>query len=256
MNVSLIKSTIWPNISWCNRDIVMTSVRHFGINETFTPKYLTSPSGPTTGAVLYPLDTGGTLRELKKISKEPRSHGVICMWSWESSKFEPFSFPCFSLRNINHMSKTRERSLFLVRKSRESSKFELKKWAFSGKRHVIDISKRKLGILVRILSSLGIFELKKVSVLGFLTCDWYFEEKNKENWMVRILSSLRITCILRHVILAPSMSFWALSGYPPYDDTIFIRIKTGIRAHLSINLIGMMTYNDSSFGDNEGKKCF
>ena len=220
MNVSLIKSTIWPNISWCNRDIVMTSVRHFGINETFTPKYLTSPSGPTTGAVLYPLDTGGTLRELKKISKEPRSHGVICMWSWESSKFETFSFPCFSLRNINHMSKTRERSLFLVRKSRESSKFELKKWAFSGKRHVIDISKRKLGILVR------------------------------------ILSSLRITCILRHVILAPSMSFWALSGYPPYDDTIFIRIKTGIRAHLSINLIGMMTYNDSSFGDNEGKKCF
>ena len=34
---------------------------------------------------------------------------------------------------------------------------------------------------IRILSSLGIFELKKVSVLGFLTRDSYFEEKNKEN---------------------------------------------------------------------------
>ena len=44
-----------------------------------------------------------------------------------------------------------------------------------------------------------------------------FRRENKENWMVRILCLLRITCILRHVILAPSMSFCAIWGYPPYS---------------------------------------
>ena len=45
--------------------------------------------------------------------------------------------------------------------------------------------------LVRILSLLGIFELKKMRLLGFLTCDWYFEKKiKKTEWF----------------------EFWAISG--------------------------------------------
>ena len=29
-------------------------------------------------------------------------------------------------------------------------------------------------------------------------------------------SHLKITCVFRHVTLAPSMAFWAISGYSPY----------------------------------------
>ena len=85
--------------------------------------------------------TGGTLRELKKSSKEICHMMAWCMWSWESSKFEPFSFSLISARNTDHVSNSRVSSLFLARKSWESSKFEEKLnsrqkwfefWALSG----------------------------------------------------------------------------------------------------------------------------
>ena len=46
--------------------------------------------------------------------------------------------------------------------------------------------------------------------------DQYFEQKLKRNWMIRTLSHLKITCIYHHVTWHPSMSFWAISRYPPY----------------------------------------
>ena len=48
--------------------------------------------------------------------------------------------------------------------------------------------------MIRILSHLKIFELKKVSHLKFLTRDQFFEQKLKRYWMIRILSYLKITC--------------------------------------------------------------
>ena len=54
-------------------------------------------------------------------------------------------------------------------------------------------------ISLRILSHLGVFELKKVSHLKVLTRDGYFELKLKRNWTVRILSHLKVTCICLHV---------------------------------------------------------
>ena len=34
--------------------------------------------------------------------------------------------------------------------------------------------------------------------------------------MVRIFGHLRISCICLHVTTSPSITFWAISGYPPY----------------------------------------
>ena len=113
----------------------------------------------------YKINTGSTLRKLKKPSNEQRSHVGICMGSWDSSKFEPLSFSLISARNIDHVSKSRVSSLLLARKSWDSSKFEeklnsrqksfefcatsgfssQKKWAYSGFWHVINISSRNLG---------------------------------------------------------------------------------------------------------------
>ena len=71
-------------------------------------------------------------------------------------------------------------------------------------------------ISLRILSHLNFFELKKVSHFGKKTRDLYFEEKIKEKWMVRILSHLDFNCKVCHVTWRPSMTFWAISPYPPY----------------------------------------
>ena len=46
--------------------------------------------------------------------------------------------------------------------------------------------------MIRILSHLRIFELKKVSHLRILTRDQYFEQKLRRNWIVRTLSHLNM----------------------------------------------------------------
>ena len=124
----------------------------------------------------------------------------ICMRSWDGPKFESFIFSLISARNIHHVSKSWDGLLFLLRKPWDG----LKKMDFEAK-------------MVRILGHLGVFGLKKVGHLRILTRDWYFEPKLKRNWMVRILGHLRISCICLHVSTSPSMTFWAISGYPPYD---------------------------------------
>ena len=57
-----------------------------------------------------------------------RNMHVILRWL----KIRTIQFSLFSFRNINHMSKTREGAFFLVRKSREGSKFE--PYFFSGRK--------------------------------------------------------------------------------------------------------------------------
>ena len=56
------------------------------------------------------------------------SRDGICMWFWDSSKFEPFSFLFISARKIDHVSKFWDGSLFnlVVRKFWDSSEFEEK----------------------------------------------------------------------------------------------------------------------------------
>jgi len=68
--------------------------------------------------------TGGMVRWLKKSSKDVKSHDWLCIWNRDGSKFEPFIFPLFSLRNIDHVSFCRSGSLFLARKNWDGSKFE------------------------------------------------------------------------------------------------------------------------------------
>ena len=62
--------------------------------------------------------------------------------------------------------------------------------------------------MIRILSHLRIFELKKVSHLRILTRDQYFEQELKRNWMIRTLSHLKITCICHHVTWYPPYHFY------------------------------------------------
>ena len=60
------------------------------------------------------------------------------------------------------------------------------------------------------------FQTEKVRYLKVLTRGRFFEQKLKRNEIVRILSFLKITCIYHHVTNPPSMSFWAISKYPPF----------------------------------------
>ena len=146
---------------------------------------------------------GGTLRWLKKPSMESMSHFGICIGSWDGSKFEQFSFSLISARNTDHVSKPRVGSLLRSKilrwlKIRRESEFEAK--------------------MIRILSNLKIFELKKVSQFGENARDQYLEPKLRRNLTIRILSHIKIPCIFRHVTLPPSMAFWTISGsLPPYS---------------------------------------
>ena len=54
------------------------------------------------------------------------SHDGICLWFLVRTKFELSSFPYFSPRNINHVSKLWVSTLFRVRKLSVSTKFEEK----------------------------------------------------------------------------------------------------------------------------------
>ena len=120
--------------------------------------------------------------------------------TWEDPKFEPFSFSLISARNINHVSKSWDGPLFLVRKPRDGLKFgpSLPRNPF-------------------FLGHLRVFGVKKVGHLRILTRDGYFELKLERKWMIRILGHLRISCICLHVTTSPLITFWVISGYPPYD---------------------------------------
>ena len=86
--------------------------------------------------------------------------------------------------------------------------------------------RREIGFepkMIRILSHLRVFELKKVSHLKVLTRDGYFELKLKKNWTVRILSHLKVTCKCLHVSTPPSKTFWAISRTPAYYNVKFIK---------------------------------
>ena len=83
---------------------------------------------------------------------------------------------------------------------------------------------------------------KKVSHLRILTRDQYFEQKLKRNWIVRTLSHLKITCICHHVTWHPSMSFWAISRYPPYVLTRLRRCPE-ISGRIESNNVTSVQYN-------------
>ena len=84
----------------------------------------------------------------------------------------------------------------------------------SSKRHrrEIEFEAKMIGIL----SHLRIFDFEKWANSGFWTRDQYFEQKLKRYLTVQILSHLKIRCIFRHAIMAPSMTFWAILGYVMY----------------------------------------
>ena len=98
--------------------------------------------------------------------------------------------------------------------------------------------------MIRILSHLRIFELKKVSHLRILTRDQYFEQKLKRNWMVRTLSHLKITYICYHVTWHSSMSFWAFSKYLPYltISTYLLVIILNYWYYVHVNNLGRLIF--------------
>ena len=51
---------------------------------------------------------------------------IICIWFWNGSTIEPFSFSLIFAQNIDHVLFSWDGSLFLARKSWDSSKFEEK----------------------------------------------------------------------------------------------------------------------------------
>ena len=55
-----------------------------------------------------------------------------------------------------------------------------------------------------------------------MTRDWYFEVESKRNWMVRILSYLKISCICRHVPWHLLQPFWAQD--PSRMETLLIHL--------------------------------
>ena len=61
------------------------------------------------------------------------------------------------------------------------------------------------------VASIDFFELKNLSHLRILTRDRFSSRNLTRNWMVRILSNLKISCIFHHVTNPPSMTFWAIS---------------------------------------------
>ena len=108
---------------------------------------------------------GGPWDSTKGHRRMSWSHDGICIWFWVSTKLKPFSFPYFSSRNINHVSKLWVSTLFLsenLELAQNSNHFCLKlnfssnfmlTQGFRTKKvsqsdsefwHVIDISRRKI----------------------------------------------------------------------------------------------------------------
>ena len=69
-------------------------------------------------------DTGVWWDGSKSHRRMSMTHDRLCIWNRDGSKFEPFIFLLFSLRNIDHVSFCRSGSLFLARKNWDGSKFE------------------------------------------------------------------------------------------------------------------------------------
>ena len=87
------------------------------------------------------------------------------------------------------------------------------------------LHKEKKALLQIYWTIFNIFDSNSISLrilshLRILTRDQNFEQKLKRNCMIRILSHLKITCICHHVTWHPSMSFWTISRYPPYDGSL------------------------------------
>ena len=126
------------------------------------------------------------------------------MWSWDSSKSK-----CLVSRD--HMFFPWDGSLFSALKSWDSStwaQLELSQ-DLGAKKSEPSQEKSTWSIFQAQIELSQDLRAEKVSHLREKSCD-------HEKLDIWILSYLKITCIFKHVILAPSMTFWAISGYPPY----------------------------------------